>query len=227
MLVLPRYKFERDDTHPEGRRYFVPAANKWMFSVTNQIDKGADKSGLADWRAWKGEEAADKITFVAQARGNRLHKSIEDYFEKGVLPPYSFLHSAYWNSIFPYLQTITHACLIEGSVWHPDGVVGTPDFVGQHTCDPEGFYALDDWKSADRPIDESKPAGRLKLYGYKLQLAAYTAGLNHTYADFGLNIRKANLLVAIPNQKYQHFILEEEELKQLFYHFKSRAHYSR
>ena len=226
MLTLPRYTFQRDDTDPRGRRYFIPALKKWEFSVTTLIDRSSDNSGLAAWRAWKGEEVADQIVHVAKTRGNRLHKQIEDYFNFGTLPSFCFLSTPYWRSILPYLKTITHAALIEGSVYHPDGVVGTPDFVGHHSCDPPDFYALDDWKSADKPIDPTKPAGRQKLYGYKLQLAAYTAGLNYTYADFGLNIRKANLLIAIPDAKYQHFILEEEELKQLFYHFKSRAHYS-
>jgi genome maintenance exonuclease 1 len=221
-LVLPRYTFERDDNRPDGRHYYVPEAKSWIRSVTNTIGATSDNSGLISWREWKGDEEADKINFIARARGNRLHYNIEQYLLNGVLPEFSFLHTPYWNSIWPYLQTITGVALAEGAVYHPEGVVGSLDFLGYHDCDPPDFLAMDDWKSADRPIDVTKKAGEIKLYNYKLQLAAYIAGVNYTYREFNINVRKANLLIAIPDEEYQKFVLEEEELRQLFFHFKAR-----
>ena len=223
-LVLPKYTFEKDDTREDGRHYYVPEAKTWVRSVTNSIGASSDQSGLDSWRAWKGEEAAAKINFIARARGNRLHHNIEKFLLEGVVPSFNFLHTPYWNSIYPYLKTVTGVALVEGAVYHPEGVAGSLDFLGYHDCDPHDFLALDDWKSADRRIDETKPAGAQKLYNYKLQLAAYAKGAEYTYRDFGVSIKKANLLIAIPDAKYQHFIVEEEELRQLFFHFRARYH---
>lgn len=217
-LTLPKYTFERNDDHPDGRQYKAPCG--WAGSVTTHLGNSRDNSSLEDWREWKGEEEADKIVKTASYRGNGLHKHIENYLTLTgkPTPPFSFLHTPYWNSIFPYVKKIKHSALIEGHVYHPDGYAGAPDHIGYH----RGYSSigLDDWKSADKPINE------VKQYEYKLQVSAYVFGAEHTYKDFGLFIPRAQIIVAIPNQKCQIIRLDRSQIEQLFVHFQSRRRYA-
>lgn len=217
-LTLPKYVFERNDDHPDGRQYATPIGDAG--SVTTHLSNSRDNTKLDDWREWKGEEEANKISKTASYRGNELHKNIENYLTLPgkPTPRFSYLHTPYWDSIYPYIKTIKHSALIEGHVYHPDGYAGAPDHIGYH----KGYdtIGLDDWKSADKQIDE------VKQYEYKLQVSAYVFGAEHTYKYQGLFIPRAQIIVAIPNQKFQIIRLDRSQIEQLFIHFQSRRRYA-
>jgi hypothetical protein len=217
-LTLPKYIFERDDDHPDGRHYHVPTG--LAGSVTTHLANSRDNQKLEDWKEWKGEEEAAKILKTAGCRGNGLHKHIEDFLTLPgrPQPKFSFLHTPYWNSVYPYIKKIKHSALIEGSVYHPDGYAGTPDHIGYH----KGYktIGLDDWKSADKPLGEEK------IYEYSLQVAAYVFGAEFVYKEFGLFIPRAQIVVAIPNQKCQIIRLDRDQIEQLFIHFQSRQRFA-
>jgi hypothetical protein len=104
---------------------------------------------------------------------------------------------------------------MEAMVWHPDGYAGTLDCIA-YLPEDDAQPTLLDWKTADRIC---KPD---KLYEYSLQLAAYRAAANHVYRPQGLNINKASVIVALPDQKHQRHDLDEEALDQLYKHFLAR-----
>lgn len=214
ILSLPKLSFKRIDS-PDGRTYETPAGIKR--SITTMLEDSSDPAGLNEWREWQGEATANQIVTLASGRGNRLHENIEKFCETGEEPPRSLLHTPYWNSIKPFLKRIRHTVLAEGPVYHPEGGAGTFDHLGYLDDDEE--LSLNDWKSADKLCNEGK------LYKYKLQVAAYVAGINYCYKDYNVNVRKANVVVAIPNRKFQLVSLGEDELKQLFIHFQARTRY--
>ena len=60
------------------------------------------------------------------------------------------------------------------------------------------------------------------MYEYSLQVAAYTAAANYVYRAQGLNITRALIVVAIPDETPQIEELDERKLSQYFKHFEAR-----
>lgn len=211
--ALPRFELARIDSEEDGRRYDTP--DGLLASVTNILQGSRDQRGLLEWRESVGAERADFIRNTAAFRGSRTHEAIEQYLLTGALPPFNFLVTPYWNSIFPFVKTIEYPVVMEAMVWHPDGYAGTLDCIA-YLPEDDAQPTLLDWKTADRIC---KPD---KLYEYSLQLAAYRQAANHVYRPQGLNINKASVIVALPDQKHQRHDLDEEALDQLYKHFLAR-----
>lgn len=212
LSVLPRYEPVR--THDgEERAYSTPVGA--LPSVTTVLSGSRDNSALELWRESVGHERAQFITDLACHRGTKHHENIERYFTDGTEPDFNFLYSPYWNSTRPFLNTVEAPLLLEGAVWHPDGFAGTLDAIAYLTEDGDQPTLLD-WKSAD---SIRKPD---KIYEYSLQCAAYTAAANYVYANQGLRIVSAKIVVAIPDSPPQIETLDERALSQLYRHFLAR-----
>lgn len=209
---LPRFELLRWDEDGE-RVYGAPIGR--LRSVTTILSNTRDNTELELWRESVGEERADFIRDLAAFRGTEMHASVERYLLEGTLPSFSFLHTPYWKSIFPFVETIDTPVLIEGAVWHPDGYAGMLDCIAYLPEDGEQPTLLD-WKSANKPCNAAK------LYEYGLQVAAYTAAANFVYSQHGLNIQQAKIVIAIPDTPCQVEHLDAEALKQLFMHFQAR-----
>lgn len=210
---LPLYEIVRHDSQDGPREYTTPEGR--FPSVTSVLDRTRDKRGLEEWRESIGRARADQILTIACARGTGLHSAIEHYTEHGKPPAFSYLVTPYWKSISPFLQNLDATLLSEAPVWHPEGYAGSIDWCG-YFIDSGSQPELADWKSADKP---PKP---IKLYEYSLQLAAYTAALNHVYRPQGLHITRARLVVAMPCRPAHIEIYDEDALTQLFQHFLAR-----
>lgn len=217
-LTLTKHVLECDDDHPLGGRHYKTPLG-WAGSVTNKLQRSKDMTKINEWRAWKGEDEANKILRIAGWRGTKMHNMIERYLLFKEEPEPCMLTTPYWNSIRPFVCNIKHTALIEGAVWHPDGFAGKLDHLGYHP-DDDGEISLNDWKSADNIANDAK------LYDYKLQVAAYTASTEFVYSDLGLIIPRARIVVAIPDANPQIILLEKDELKQLFIHFQARNRYA-
>lgn len=210
--ALPPYELLRWDEAGE-RVYGSPIGG--MRSVTTILSNTRDNTDIELWRESVGEERADFIRDLAAFRGTAMHSNIENYLLEGAIPAFSFLHTPYWKSIFPFVQTIEAPVLIEGAVWHPDGFAGTLDCIAYLPEDGNQPTLLD-WKSAN------KRCNPVKLYEYSLQVAAYTAAANFVYAQHGLKIKKAKIVIGIPDEPCQVEALDEEALEQFFRHFQAR-----
>lgn len=211
--ALPTYELVRHDSPERDREYSTPEGR--FPSVTAILSGSADTSGLEAWRESIGETRANEILKVACFRGTRHHEAIETYLTTGAEPPFNFLTTPFWKSTRDFVQRIEQPLLMEAPVWHPEGFAGTVDCVA-YLPESGAQPALLDWKTATQPC---KP---YKLYNYSLQLAAYTAALNHVYRPQKLHITEAYLVVAIPNQKPQIEVFDDDALRQLFCHFKAR-----
>lgn len=212
LTALPRYEPVRSH-EGEERRYATPVGQ--LHSVTTILSGSRDNSGLQLWRESVGEERADFISSLACHRGTRHHEAIERYLTDGTEPEFNFLQTPYWKSSRSFLDTVEHTLLLEGAIWHPDGFAGTLDAI----CYLEGDDhqpTLCDWKTADTL---RKPD---KLYEYSLQCAAYVAAANHVYANHGLNITQAKIVVAIADSPAQIETIEADALAQLYKHFLAR-----
>lgn len=209
---LPR--FEPVRTHEDGERLYATPFGQ-AHSVTTILSGSRDNSGLEEWRESVGIERADFISSFACFRGNQHHLNIERWLTDGTEPPFSFATAPYWKSTRAFLDTIELTMLLEGAVWHPDGYAGTLDAIC-YLAEDGAQPTLLDWKTADTP---RKPD---KLYDYSVQCAAYVAAANHVYADYGLNITQAKIVVAIADSTPQIETLDADALQQLYRHFLAR-----
>lgn len=209
---LPRYEPVRFFADGE-RGYETPIGQ--AFGVTTILQGSRDNSGLELWRESVGEARADFISSLAAHRGTRHHENIETYLRDNIEPEFCFLNTPYWKSVRSFLDSVITPVLIEGAVWHPDGFAGTLDCIAYLTEDGDQPTLLD-WKTAD---SIRKPD---KMYEYSLQVAAYTYAANYVYAHLGLNIVKAVIVVAIPDEKPQIETLDKDALDQYFLHFQAR-----
>lgn len=211
--VLPRYEPVRSHDGEE-RAYTTPVGA--LPSVTTILSGSRDNTGLQLWRESVGEERADFISSLACHRGTRHHEAIERFLTDGTEPEFNFLQTPYWKSSRKFLDSVEHTLLLEGAVWHPDGFAGTLDAIA-YLSDDDNQPTLLDWKTAD---SERKPD---KLYEYSLQCAAYVTAANHVYANQGLHITRAKIVVAIADSSAQIETIEADALKQLYRHFLARV----
>lgn len=211
--ALPVYEPIRQFNEAGEREYVTP--NGIAAGVTTILAGSRDNSGLERWRESIGVERADAIRDLAAHRGTFMHASIERYLTDHTEPEFSFLHSKYWNSIRPFLSNIDTVLAMESAVYHPLNFAGTFDCIAYLTEDGDQPTLLD-WKSADKVRTPDK------MYEYSLQVSAYAAAANYVYSNFGLNIKQAKIVVAIPCQPPQVETLDERALSQLFKHFEAR-----
>lgn len=211
--ALPRYELTRRTNEDGDRVYDTPLGP--CASVTSILSGSRDQSGLQMWRESVGEAKANEIVELACFRGTRHHEAIERFLEDGTEPRFDFLLSPFWKSSRPFLDNIDQTLISEAAVWHPEGYAGAFDCVA-YLYDDESQPSLLDWKTATRPC---KPD---KLYDYSLQCAAYVAAANHVYGHLGLDIQRACIVVAIPDEPCQVEWLDANALRQLHRHFLAR-----
>lgn len=209
---LPKYEPVR--SHANGERsYSTPLGP--CSSVTTILSGTRDNTGLQLWRESMGEARADFICNLASFRGTRHHDAIERYLLDGTEPGFDFLNTPYWNSTRDFLRRIRRPLVCEGAIYHPLRYAGTFDCIAYLDDDGEQPSLLD-WKTSDK---FRNPA---KMYEYSLQVAAYTAAANYVYKPQGLNITRALIVVAIPDETPQIEELSPRQLTQYMQHFEAR-----
>lgn len=209
---LPKYEPLR--SHADGERsYSTPLGT--CRSVTTILSATRDASGLEAWRESVGEARANFICNLAAFRGTRHHDAVERFLLDGTEPKFDYLNTPYWKSTRAFLTRIRKPLVTEGAVYHPLRYAGTFDCIGYLDDDGEQPSLLD-WKTADK---ERNP---VKLYEYGLQVAAYTAAANYVYKPQGLNITRALIVIAIPDEPPQIEELSARKLTQYMQHFEAR-----
>jgi genome maintenance exonuclease 1 len=210
---LPKYEPIR--SHANGERsYSTPLGS--CQSVTTILSATRDNSGLEDWRESVGHARADAICNLASFRGTRHHENVEQYLLDGTEPGFDFLNTPYWKSTRSFLDRVDKPLVMEGAVYHPLRYAGTFDCIAY--LDDDGTQpSLLDWKTAD------KVRNAVKMYEYSIQVAAYVAAANYVYSAQGLNIQRALIVVAIPDEPPQIEELTPKQLSQYFKHFEARV----
>ena len=209
---LPRYEAIR--VEDDGKRVYETPQGRFP-SVTTVLSKTGNKLEILKWRESIGDKKADEILRVACARGDGTHLNAEHWLKTREEPKLNLMTRRYWRSMRPFLDQVDRPLLIEGAVWHKDGYAGTLDCLATLT-EFGDEPILCDWKTADRPKT------RDRLYDYSLQCAAYVKAANYVYANLGIKIRQAKIVIAIAEHPCQVETLNENALAQLYIHFKAR-----
>lgn len=200
-----------------GKQYYVDADGKSFPSVTtilNATKPQEDRDRLANWKTRIGVEEAAKITTKASRRGTQTHKHIERYLlnQNPICPEASL---PYWESIKPVLDKINTVRLIEGSVFNYN-----LNYSGQVDCiaSYEGINCICEWKTADKPKGSVE-----RLYEYPLQLAAYLGAVSESYREYDIEVKRALLVVAIPNSPAELFLFDTEAMEQYWLMWEKRV----
>jgi len=209
---LPKYELIR--SHANGERSYATPIGACS-SVTTILSNTRDSSGLQAWRESVGEARADFICNLASFRGTRHHDAVERYLLDGIEPGFDFLNTPYWNSTRAFLDRVRKPLVMEGAIYHPLRYAGTFDCIAYLDDDGEQPSLLD-WKTADKTRNPAK------MYEYSLQVAAYVAAANYVYKPQGLNITRALIVVAIPDESPQIEELSPRQLTQYMQHFEAR-----
>ena len=172
-------------------------------SVLNATKPQADRDALARWRSRVGYAEAGRISSQASRRGTQTHKQVKDFLLRDRAPDQAAI-SPYWQSVEPILQQIETVHLVESYVFHADlGYAGRVDCVARY----QDTLCVLDWKTADRPKETVD-----RLRDSPLQLAAYCGAVNQTYAEQGIQLSHALVVVAVAHQPAELFWFDPDDV---------------
>lgn len=214
--LLPRLQIK--SVRQNGKQYYVDdKSTRPLPSVTtilNATKPQEARDKLMNWRSRLGTEEANRVATTASRRGTQTHKYIKRYLlgEDITCPDAS---RPYWESIKPVLQNIDAVRLVESPVCHYDlNYAGVVDCVASFN----GVPCVCEWKTAD------KPKGTIeRLYDYPLQLAAYLGAVNHSYREYGIDLERVLLVVAIPEMAAEVFWLETTAINTYWQQWETRV----
>lgn len=205
LLIKDRFNYRqciRIDS-PIGRVYECPDGNI-VPSVTSILSKTGDKSGLEQWRKFKGEKAANDITKEAAAIGTALHGNIERFVkgEKRMLGNNYIDNVAnkMGDEIIKHgLSKVTEVYALEQHLYYPSLYSGTTDMIGLY----DGELSVIDFKQSNK-IKKSE-----YVIDYRLQLSAYILAHNTLY---GTNINRGIVMMCTRNHEYLQFDVTSDDI---------------
>ena len=155
----------------DKRGYETPMGT--MPSVTTILGATSSPEAKARLEAWLKRPGAHEESVRACKRGSWVHEQLENHLQgKPIKRHLAF--NGYLKSMMPWVEAnIVEPCMIEAPIWHPAGFSGTFDLLAW--CDQWPELTIVDWKTSKRPRSEDL------VDNYLDQLAAYRAGMRHTY----------------------------------------------
>ncbi|MCC3434399.1 MAG: exonuclease [Oscillatoriales cyanobacterium] len=195
-------------TRANGRFYYkdencilLPAVTT-ILKATQPIESVA---ALSNWRNKVGNAEANRIALTSRRRGELLHQWVKDYLQ-GLSPTASSLIQPYCYSVQSVLEKLSDVQLVETVVPnYVEEYAGKVDLVAGY----EGVPCTIEWTTAEEPKLRVE-----KLYDKPLQLVAYGGAINRCYGEslFGDKIVNALIVVALPGEDAEIFVLEREQL---------------
>ena len=173
-----------------------------ILKATQAIESVA---ALSNWRKKVGNTEANRIAVTSRHRGELLHQWVKDYLQ-GLSPTASSLIQPYCYSVHPVLEKLSDVQLVETVVPnYVEGYAGKVDLVARY----QGVPCTIEWTTAEEPKLRVE-----KLYDKPLQLVAYGGAINRCYGEtlFGNKIVNALIVVALPDEDAEIFVLEREQL---------------
>ncbi len=172
-------------------------------------------AALSNWRKKVGNAEANRIAVTSRRRGELLHQWIKDYLQ-GLSPRASSLIQPYCYSVQPVLEKLSDVHLVETVVPnYVEGYAGKVDLVARY----QGVPCSIEWTTAEEPKLRVE-----KLYDKPLQLVAYGGAINRCYGEtlFGNKIVNALIVVALPDEDAEIFVLEREQLLEYWHKWLKR-----
>lgn len=208
---LPHYSVKRVRQNRKQLYEIEGRCYPGVTTVLSATKPWEDRQALQQWRQRVGVEEAQRISGRASSAGTRLHKQIAAYLNgKAVEIPIDLM--GYWASIEPVLTQVEDVLLVEGVVWHSRGFVGFPDAL----VVLKGELHLCDWKTALRPKQADW------IGDYFLQIAAYRAAATQVYEEFGLEVTRGLIAIALDHQPAQLFEASLEAMDNYWQQFQRR-----
>ena len=173
------------------------------------------RKSLDAWRQRVGSQEAEKVVTTAASRGTALHTILEHYITgQGYLDLTDVGKNAHSmaQTVFEkgMKDKISEYYGTEATLFYPDLYAGATDMVAVH----EGKDSIIDFKQSN------KPKRREWIEDYCLQLAGYAMAHNTVYET---DIQKGVVMMVTPDNYYQEFIIEGEELKKYMHEFLKRV----
>ncbi|MGB3201156.1 MAG: PD-(D/E)XK nuclease family protein [Nodosilinea sp.] len=211
MLKLPHYAAKRVRRHHRMLYNVEGHCYPGVTTVLSATKPPESREALQRWRQRVGTEESQRISGQASSVGTRLHKQIAAYLNDESVTISADL-TGYWDSIQPVLAQVEAVLLVEGAVWHSAGYVGFPDAL----VVMNGQLHLCDWKTALRPKQFQW------LGDYFLQIAAYRAAVTEVYAEFGVEVQKGLVAIALADQPAQQFEVSLADMEDHWQQFEQR-----
>lgn len=160
----------------EGQRYYVlPDGLTKLKSVTTILSERLDKTALIKWKKSVGEEEANRISALANARGTAVHAIAEKYvlntesYEKGEMYPNIMSFKPIKDVLDEHVDNIMG---IELPLYSKSlKCAGTTDLVAQY----DGVLSVIDFKTSKKFKKEEW------IEGYFLQSTLYSMMFEWTY----------------------------------------------
>jgi genome maintenance exonuclease 1 len=173
------------------------------------------RKSLDAWKQRVGTTEAQKVVTTAANRGTALHTILEHYITgQGYLDltdvgknAHSMAQTVFEKGI---KDKISEYYATEATLFYPDLYAGATDMVAVH----EGCDSIIDFKQTN------KAKRREWIEDYCLQLSAYAMAHNTVH---GTDIQKGVIMMVTPDNYYQEFIIEGEELKKYMHEFLKRT----
>lgn len=206
-------------TYINGRCYYEGNGGILLPAVTSILKATQPQDSLvaiSHWRRKVGKDEANRIAVNSRRRGNALHQFVKEYLQGKSIATNSLI-LPYWYSLQPVLEQLSDIQLVKQVVPnYVEGYAGKVDFVARY----KGIPHTIELTSADEPkllVD--------KLYDKPLQLVAYGGAINRHYGNslFGCKIKRALIIVALPDNDAEIFQFEREELIRYWHEWRQRV----
>ena len=217
-------KWNKKFTYPKSIRSLIDDKRHYEIgttklpSVTTILSATMPEEKRKSLDAWKqrvGSTEAQKVVTTAANRGTALHTILEHYITgQGYLDltdvgknAHSMAQTVFEKGI---KDKISEYYATEATLFYPDLYAGATDMVAVH----EGKDSIIDFKQTN------KAKRREWIEDYCLQLSAYAMAHNTVH---GTDIQKGVIMMCTPDNYYQEFIIEGEELKKYMHEFLKRT----
>jgi hypothetical protein len=217
-------KWNKKFTYPKSIRSLIDDKRHYEIgttklpSVTTILSATMPEEKRKSLDAWKqrvGTTEAQKVVTTAANRGTALHTILEHYITgQGYLDltdvgknAHSMAQTVFEKGL---KDKISEYYATEATLFYPDLYAGATDMVAVH----EGKDSIIDFKQTN------KAKRREWIEDYCLQLSAYAMAHNTVH---GTDIQKGVIMMVTPDNYYQEFIIEGQELKKYMHEFLRRV----
>lgn len=206
----PHHSIERVWADDNTRHY-----QGGFFGVTSVLSATKPREAIAAIERWRVGKTPEQLTAPAR-RGTDVHALIEKF----LIGEYSIsnllnqdeipdeipeCYRGYVESAKPWFRLIDKVYLVEGTVWNPRGYAGTVDHITRMNTLKSAYPYVGDTKTAERK--------RQIRHDSKVQLAAYTGGVNHVYET---KLNRGKIVLLLPKADCLLYDICPEEMMELW-----------